>query len=292
MSENFGAWISIILHIRQFDVRMILCFNWLTWYSYLWKPRALSSPFQGGLNHSWFGRRYGRKVMPDVDISRGQSWWLEVWNYTSWHLFVSAVWNGLVMFICCRCFIVKWQSINVFRWKSWCLPFKFIDLVDYLMDFMVNTKPTRAKIIVEPEELFLLVRHLEGAYIPRSHQKKCVFLWSKLFETDDWLLNPSCFRENPPNKNPYLFLATNWTSGQFLHHILARLFCMISTGHIDAACFKAKEICLEKMERHLWVQAFWSQMNFKKKTIKYTIGTIKICIWGPFRTLILNHSWL
>ena len=81
-----------------------------------------------------------------------------------------------------------------FDGDQWCLHFKFIDLVEYLMDFMVSTKRTRAKIVVEPEkrplflrivkfnfhvifrELFLLFRHLEGAYIPRGPpQTTCVF---------------------------------------------------------------------------------------------------------------------
>lgn len=162
--------------------------------------------------------------------------------------------NGLVLLICCRCFIVKWQSINVFGWRSWCLPFKFIDLVEYLMDLMVNTKRTRAKIVVEPEkrsffcessssistlvfgELFLLFRHLEGAYIPRGHPKKPVFFAVKLV-WNGWLLNLFCFRANPPNKNPYLFC-------------------------LD---FKPKEIWLEKMELHLWVQGFWSQNELQKE---------------------------
>ena len=131
---------------------------------------------------------------------------------------------------------------------------------------MVNRKRTRAKIVVEPEkrppffanrqvqfpceffgELFLLFRHLEGAYIPRGHPKQPVFFAAKLV-SNGWLLN----------------LGTHSALGKILPTKSSH-FCMILTGHIDAASFKPKEIWLEKTELHLWIQGFWSQNELQNE---------------------------
>lgn len=242
------------LNFTDFTCSTIWCedestyFNWLTWFFRIFENHVRPvHHFKGVWTTPGLVGDTGKRECPTWTFPEAK---VDGWKFGITRLDCMKWFSYICMSICCRFFYSEmainqcfWMEIMVFAfWIYW---FGWLSNGSH-GEHKTHTCKNRCGAWKETPFLRIVKFNFHVIFLgscfyffdinPRGHPKKPVFFAVKLV-WNGWLLNLFCFRENPPNKNPYLFCLN----------------------------FKPKEIWLEKIELHLWVQGFWSQNELQKE---------------------------